>query len=208
MLCYPRGMPSEAKPYHHGNLRDALLDAAFRRVDADGADELNMRELARELGVSSAAPFRHFADKQVLLAAVAERAASLLGRALDEASERCDDALTQFRAMAVAYVRFTAEHPALFRLIHDSEGVSSGFVGEVSDERRAKLIALIIEGQNAGLIPDADPELIALTSEALTHGLARMIVDRHPRVRDLSSEDARKLALATTQLLQAGIGLS
>jgi hypothetical protein len=70
------------------------------------------------------------------------------------------------------------------------------------------LIALIVEGQNAGLIPQADPELIALTSEALTHGLARMIVDQHPRVSNLSSEDARKLALAATQLLQTGIGLS
>ena len=76
------------------------------------------------------------------------------------------------------------------------------------DERRLKLIALIVEGQNAGLIPDADPELIALTSEALTHGLARMIVDKHPRLRTLSSEDARKLGLAMTQLLQSGIGLS
>ncbi|MDH4282430.1 MAG: hypothetical protein OEV36_07240, partial [Myxococcales bacterium] len=82
------------------------------------------------------------------------------------------------------------------------------FLAGLNDERRPKLIALIIEGQNAGLIPELDPELIALTSEALTHGLARMIVDGHPRVRDLSSEDARKLALAATQLLQTGIGLS
>jgi AcrR family transcriptional regulator len=208
MRCYARGMFAEEKPYHHGNLRDALLDAAFRRVDADGVDALNIRELARELGVSSAAPFRHFADKKVLLAAIAERAADQLGRVLDEAGERNDDALTQFRAMTVAYVRFAAEHPALFRLIHSGESVSCRFSGEVNDERRTKLIALIIEGQNAGLIPEADPELIALTSEALTYGLARMIVDRHPRVRDLSSEDARKLALATTQLLQSGIGLS
>ena len=201
-------MPSEAKPYHHGNLREAFLDAAFRRVDAQGVDALNMRELAREIGVSSAAPFRHFADKRILLGAVAERAAEELERALDEATERCTDALTQFRAMTVAYVRFAAEHPALFDLIHEHESVSGRFLGKVNDERRQKLIALIIEGQNAGLIPEADPELIALSSEALTHGLARMIVDRHPRMRELSSEEARTLALAMTQLLQSGIGLS
>jgi AcrR family transcriptional regulator len=201
-------VPVTARPYHHGKLREALLDAAWRKVDAQGADALHMRELARELGVSSAAPFRHFADRQALLGAVAERAAEQLGRSLDEASDGCADALTQFRAISVAYVRFAAEHPALFDLMHQQESAAGRFLGQVDDERRQKLIALIIEGQNAGLIPEADPELIALTSEALTHGLARMIVDRHPRMRGLSSEEARKLALAMTQLLQSGIGLS
>ena len=201
-------MGGDAKPYHHGNLREALLETAFGLVDSHGTEAISMRALAREAGVSSAAPFRHFADKQVLLQAIAERAAAELDRKLDAASSDGDDALTQFRAMTVAYVRFAADHPNLFELVQRNPSVSSAFLGEVNDERRLKLIALIYEGQNAGLIPEADPELIALTSEALTHGLARMIVDRHPRVRNLSSEDARKLALAATQLLQTGIGLS
>jgi len=194
--------------YHHGNLREALLEAALDVVDSEGADAIRMRALARAAGVSSAAPFRHFPDKQVLLGAVAQRAAQRLDRRLDEAAADCEDALTQFRAMTVAYVRFAAEHPDLFELIHSTDSVQARFLGEVNDERRLKLIALIIEGQNAGLIPETDPELIALTSEALTHGLARMFVDRHPRVRHLSSEDARKLALTATHLLQTGIGLS
>ena len=167
-----------------------------------------MRALAREAGVSSAAPFRHFSDKRVLLDAVAERARAELDRRLDEATARDDDALTQFRAMTVAYVRFASEHPSLFDLAQSGGPVAGRFLGDLTDERRLKLIALIYEGQNAGLIPEADPELIALTSEALTHGLARMVVDGHPRLASLSSEDARKLALAATQLLQAGIGLS
>ncbi len=201
-------MSSERKSYHHGNLRAALLESAFGLVDSEGVEALSMRALARETGVSSAAPFRHFADKQLLLQAVAEKASMNLQQKLDEAVRDGDDALTQFRAMTVAYVRFAAEHPNLFRLVQSTSSVSGAFLGEVNDERRLKLIALIYEGQNAGLIPEADPELIALSSEALTHGLARMIVDGHPRVRDLSSEDARKLALAATQLLQSGIGLS
>lgn len=201
-------MSSGRKSYHHGSLRETLVETAFHLVDSEGVEALSMRALAREAGVSSAAPFRHFADKQLLLQAVAERASTELQRKLDEASDDRQDALTQFRAMTVAYVRFAAEHPKLFQLLQQTPSVSGAFLGEANDERRLKLIALIYEGQNAGLIPDADPELIALSSEALTHGLARMIVDRHPRVRDLSSEDARKLALAATQLLQTGIGLS
>jgi AcrR family transcriptional regulator len=198
--------PTES--YHHGTLRETLLEIAFGLVDSHGVEAISMRALAREAGVSSAAPFRHFADKTVLFDAIAERAAAQLERNLDEATAECSDALTQFRAMSVAYVRFAAEHPALFDLIHSTDSVSARFLGELKDERRLKLTALIIEGQNAGLIPEADPELIALTSEALTHGLARMIVDRHPRLRSLSSEEARQLALAATQLLQSGIGLS
>ena len=201
-------MSSERKSYHHGNLREALLESAFSLIDSEGVEGLSMRALARETGVSSAAPFRHFADKHLLLQAVAEKASMNLQQKLDEAARDGDDALTQFRAMTVAYVRFAAEHPNLFQLVQSTPTVSGAFLGEVNDERRLKLIALIYEGQNAGLIPEADPELIALSSEALTHGLARMIVDGHPRVRDLSSEDARKLALAATQLLQSGIGLS
>ncbi|MBW2381932.1 MAG: TetR/AcrR family transcriptional regulator, partial [Deltaproteobacteria bacterium] len=92
----------------------------------------SMRALAREAGVSSAAPFRHFADKRVLLDAVAEKAAAELERKLDESTAACSDALTQFRAMSVAYVRFAAEHPALFDLIHGTESVSAGFLGEGS----------------------------------------------------------------------------
>lgn len=208
MFCYCSTVAGESKAYHHGSLREALLEAAFRLVDSAGVEAVSMRALARELGVSSAAPFRHFADKQVLLDAVAEKAADELESAIEQATADSTDALTQFRAMTVAYVRFAAEHPALFDLIHTTLSASGRILGEVNDERRMKLIALIYEGQNAGLIPEADPELIALSSEALTYGLARMIADQHPRVRALSSEDARKLALAATQLLQTGIGLS
>lgn len=193
--------------YHHGELRGVLIEAGYRLVDSKGAKSVSMRALARDAGVSSAAPFRHFPTREALLDAIAERAAMELRRRLDDAAPDCEDALTQFRAVTVAYVRFAAEHPQLFDLIHERPGASECLLGRVTDERRLKLIALIIEGQNAGLIPDADPELIALTSEALTHGLARMIVDHHPRLRQLGSEDARKLALAATQLLQTGIGL-
>ena len=61
------------KRYHHGNLREALLEAAARIFDAEGPEAISMRALARAAGVSSAAPFRHFADKQVLLDAIAVR---------------------------------------------------------------------------------------------------------------------------------------
>ncbi len=122
-------MGGDAKPYHHGNLREALLETAFGLVDSHGTEAISMRALAREAGVSSAAPFRHFADKQVLLQAVAQRAAAELDRKLDGASSDRDDALTQFRAMTVAYVRFAADHPNLFELIQRNASVCQRLVG-------------------------------------------------------------------------------
>ena len=101
-------MSEEQKSYHHGNLREVLLETAFGLVDSEGVEAISMRALAREAGVSSAAPFRHFTDKQVLLDAIAEKAAAELERKLDESTAECSDALTQFRAMSVAYVRFAA----------------------------------------------------------------------------------------------------
>jgi AcrR family transcriptional regulator len=193
-------------PYHHGDLREALLLAAARTVDSDGVEALSMRGLARDLGVSSAAPFRHYPDKRALLHAVAERAGQEVERRLAEAVSG-DDALTQVRAMAVAYVRYAAEHPALFELIHARNTACNRFSGMFNDERRLNLTTLIIEGQNAGLIPEVEPELFVLTTEALTHGLAMMIARHHPRVAGLDSEEARRLALAVTQLLQRGIGV-
>lgn len=201
-------MPEREPSYHHGNLREFLIAAAYQVVEANGPEAVSMRALARSLDVSSSAPFRHFEDKPALIDAVAERAAKVLGNRIEEAVAGCDDALTEFRARTVAYVRFAAEHPRLFDLIHTRGHGPGRVLGLAEDERRLKLSALIVEGQNAGLLPEADPELIILTNEALTHGLARMIVDGHPHLAALSSESARRLALAATQLLQSGIGLS
>ena len=211
MVCRRHVSPASRKRYHHGDLPNALVRAAIRIIQKDGVDVVSMRALAREAGVSSGAPFRHFPDRPALLSAVAAQAAADLRRSLAVASAECTDALTSFRALTVAYVRFAVENPALFDLIHDPTTAppeQGTFLGNQRDERRLQMLELITAGQNAGLIPDADPELVVLTNEALAHGLARMFVDGHPRLRTLTSEDARALALAATQLLQAGVGLS
>ena len=85
--------PSRHRPYHHGNLRAALLACAERTLREGGAGELSLRELARQVGVSHAAPRRHFADKQALLDALAEDGFERLGRELREAMDAAGDAL-------------------------------------------------------------------------------------------------------------------
>src|SRR4051794_28508728 len=111
-------MTAGTRPYHHGNLRSTLLACAERTLAERGAGELSLRELAREAGVSHAAPRRHFATKNTLLGALAldgyERLGAQLQAAVDEAGARFDDRL---RALALAYVRFATGHAALLELM-------------------------------------------------------------------------------------------
>src|SRR3954470_6569087 len=107
------------RPYHHGNLRAELLRCAERTLDAGGVQPLSLRELARELGVSHAAPRRHFAGKQALLDALAEDGFERLGRAMAAATEDAGPAVAdRLRAIAGTYVRFATEHAALLELMY------------------------------------------------------------------------------------------
>src|SRR5260370_6246044 len=106
------------RPYHHGNLRAALLAQAERTLREQGSEKLSLRELARQVGVSHGAPRRHFADRQALLDALAETGFSRLG---DELRAALDAAGTgyqaRFHAPATAYVRFATRDAALLALM-------------------------------------------------------------------------------------------
>src|SRR6201992_1389153 len=98
--------------YHHGDLRAAILTEAARLVDERGADRVSLRELAREAGVSHAAPAHHFTDRRGLFTALSAQGFELLAAALAEARPRFLDA-------ALAYVRFAIEHPGHYRVMFD-----------------------------------------------------------------------------------------
>src|SRR5271155_4752654 len=105
------------RPYHHGNLRTALLAQAERTVRERGVQELSLRELARETGVSHGAPRRHFADRQALLDALAEEGFARLGKELRGALEHAGKGFqSRLLATASAYVRFATRDAALLEL--------------------------------------------------------------------------------------------
>ena len=124
----PRVRKKAASAYHHGDLRQALVDAALAAIAEVGLEGLNLRDLARRLGVSPAAPYRHFADKDALVRAVAadiaHRYAAVLAQA---AAEAPPDPLSQFRATGVAAVRFAVRRLATRRAtLSDEISVSQG----------------------------------------------------------------------------------
>jgi len=114
-------LPALKKPkgqYHHGNLRAALVDGALVVLENHGVEALSLREAARRAGVSQTAPYRHFKDKQALLAAVAGDGFQMLLEDIKSAAVPYeDDPAEAITAMGAAYIRFATEQPARFRLM-------------------------------------------------------------------------------------------
>lgn len=190
--------------YHHGDLRRALIDEALRTIDALGVDALTLRHAGQRLGVSRTALYRHFADKDALLAAVSREGFRLLRLALTEARDRHGGGAAGFEAMGGAYVRFAVAHPAHYRVMFGGFLESSAKDAEL--EREAKgafqvLVDSLIEQQNSGRIRMDEPHLQAQFVWAVVHGIAMLAIDGR-----LGPAEAGGLALnryATERLRQA-----
>ena len=113
-------MPAKGGRYHHGYLRPALVDAAIAVIAERGVREFSMAEASRRLGVTTAAPYRHFADRDELLAAVAARGLTVFAAMLSGAADGADTPAQRLAAMAGAYVRFAAQQRPLFDALFSS----------------------------------------------------------------------------------------
>lgn len=165
------------RPYHHGNLRTALLEQAARTVREHGADGLSLRELARQVGVSHSAPRRHFADLQALRAALAEAGFVRLGAELRAAVDAAGpDFGARLRSTAAAYVRFATEEAALLELMFASkQHEQSATLHETAERAFAVMLDLIREGQAAGVLDEGDLERVGLVLFATMQGIAALV---------------------------------
>ena len=163
------------RPYHHGNLRTALLEQAERTVRERGVAELSLRELAREAGVSHGAPRRHFADRQALLDALAEAGFARLGADLRRAADRAGSGFeARLQATATAYVRFATRDAALLELMFAVKH-GSGTLDEAAERAFSVMIALIAQGQLEGAIEAGPPERVGLVLFATIQGIAALV---------------------------------
>ncbi|MFK4100003.1 TetR/AcrR family transcriptional regulator [Streptomyces sp. NPDC019531] len=177
MAPMPAEMPG-TRPYHHGDLRSALLAAAERTLRDKGAAALSLRELARDLGVSHAAPGRHFKDKQALLNALAlagyDRMAEVL-EAADEPGLPLQDRLT---TLARAYLGFAIDNAELLELMfarkHEPDAAEQ--MAAAIDRTVGALERAVAAAQQRGEIIDGDPEHLTLVVGTALHGLASFAV--------------------------------
>ncbi len=169
-----------AKPYHHGDLRRALLDEALRTIETEGVEHLTLRTVGAKLGVSRSALYRHFADKQSLLATVGKEGFCKLRQNLSDAWEANGHGRTGFEAMAKAYVQFAVAHPSHYRVMFggfiESAAKDDHFMAEASAAFQV-LVDSLVEQQNAGDIRPDDPVLMARFVWALVHGTAMLFID-------------------------------
>jgi AcrR family transcriptional regulator len=191
---------ADRKPFHHGNLRAALLDRAQVVLRKRGLDALSLRELAREAGVSHAAPHKHFADRGALLDALAERGFAQLAALLGDAAARePDDFRRALHATASAYIEFAVAEPALLDLMfaakvdHPSDAVRSAVTYQLET-----LLSIGARGVAAGVFAEADVERLILVLSGSVQGISALVTSR--RITPLQSEalidDAIALFLA------------
>ena len=164
------------RPYHHGNLRAALLAQAEQTLREHGLGGLSLRELARQAGVSHAAPRRHFADRQALLDALADSGFARLGAQLQAAAENAgEDYEARLRATATAYVRFAINDAALLEVMFAGKHRDhAAGLHEASDRAFSVILELIEEGQANGLLERGDPERVGIVLFATMQGIAAL----------------------------------
>lgn len=193
----------ETRAYHHGNLREALIEAAVELIERDGLDKLSVREAAKRAGVSPGAPFRHFATKTALLTAVAEQATQRLRAHVEEAVATAADAppLVLFGAIGHAYIEWARTNPTHFRVISERSLIdydSSPSLRSNNETIRAQMRKLFDEAfaQN-GNASSADAAHAQIAARALVYGLARMAVDGHFPEWSLSRQSTAKTMAGT-----------
>jgi len=169
-----------AQPYHHGNLRLALLEKAKQHLIENGPDKISLRALARDVGVSQTAPYRHFPDKTTLLAALAAEGF----KQLNEASQRADDhgpiVTERLAKTGRAYVQFALDNPELYRLMFGPLIPAENEFKELNDygaRAYESIVLLVTEGIKAKEFTEGDPLILANSAWSLVHGVASLMID-------------------------------
>ena len=193
MVLSARSSPPPPRAYHHGNLRQALVEAALQLATQNGPERVSVREAARLLGVSPAAPFRHFPNRRALMTAVAEEAGERLRMEVQKATVREKrHGLHRLHAIGRGYLKWAQHHPAHFRIASardqidiDASQPMRQSIRQVRELTEEQVRAAQARGEiSAGI----DARELALLARATVYGLARMQLDGHFPQWDVPAE--------------------
>jgi len=198
-----------ATSYHHGDLRNALLQAGERLLRREGVAGLSLRKVAGAAGVSHAAPYRHFHNKRALLSALAQAGFERLAQAMwDAENQHPDDPRRQLQAAGVAYVLLAARHPETTHLMFggvldpcedDPELLAAG---EAAFQGLLKIVA---NGQREGIYRERETRELALAAWSLVHGLSLLLTAGQLRDVAPTEEEVTRLVEGLGELLQGGM---
>jgi AcrR family transcriptional regulator len=201
-----------SKRYHHGDLRNALIRAGQVLLAEKGIAGLDLRKVARAAGVSHAAPYRHFADKQALLAAIAEDGFYQLAQGMDAAiGQAPTNAAAQLEQLAHAYVRFALDHPAHMREMFSGLTVKRAAYPQLhaaAKQAFQRVVQVIERGQAQRQIGPGAPADLSMVAWAQIHGIAMLLIeDQLPGVKGNEQAIAGLIAHCI-HTLYAGLGQS
>lgn len=170
---------SQNKKYHHGDVPRALMEAALHSIREHGVERLSLRAIARDVGISQTAPYRHFKDKTDLLV-------KLAAEGFYKLAERKTKIRTQpyseenLIAIGIGYVQFAKEHPEQYKLMFGSSIENRRDYKELMDASHtafACILDQVKEGVEAGFLVDMDPEVLAKSCWTTVHGIASLLID-------------------------------
>ncbi len=179
--------------YHHGDLKVALIETALKILSSDGIEALSLRSVAKAAGVSHAAPYSHFKDKEALLAATAERGFILFKETLEAGIRQATGKPIEWKqlvASGVAYVEFADTHPDYFKLMFGEQLIEMSkypALLKASNEAYQVLNLAVEKCKKAGLLVSDSQDLMALTSWAIVHGLAFLNQSCQPYLKKTGS---------------------
>lgn len=191
--------------YHHGDLRQALIEGAIALITEQDVSSLSLREVARRVGVSHAAPYRHFEDKEALLAAVAEAGFRGLTQTLTDKIQPLQHPLRRLEASGVAYVEYARSHPSHYQVMFGTpRSERDKYPAKAAAAQQAFMVLanIIIEGQAAGVIKPGEPQQLAQVAWSLVHGLAMLLINGQLSVLNVNVE---ALASFVTRTLVEGL---
>jgi AcrR family transcriptional regulator len=207
----PRRAPTPPlRPYHHGDLRRALIDAALELSEGGSAGALSFREIARKVGVSQTAPYRHFRDLEELLAAAAEEGLVALrielGRAFDE--DALEAPLTRLERLATAYVRFSLGHRGYFRIMFGPSSPRRSRTPTLQAAARDTFQLFLSKVQAAWPAPSPsgiDARAGTLHLWVIAHGVATLALEGRAEFLGLDSNTAEDLSARIVRAHLAGV---
>lgn len=194
------------KTYHHRELREHLIASAIALIQEEGISKLSLRQLAQQIGVSHNAPYRHFEDKQALLATIAEQGFKYLRSAMETAKEKTSAHSSQrLEAIGIAYIKFALAHPAHYRVMFGeqcSDLDKYPALARVAQQAFQVLLDTIEEGQNAGVFRAANSLDMARVAWSFVHGQSMLLLDQKLQISQEEQELVAFLEFSSRMLIE------
>lgn len=195
--------------YHHGDLRRVLIDTAVEIISEQGTNDLSLRKTAKRAGVSHAAPYRHFKDKNAILSAVAKEGFEMMLKITEERITRNQgNELDHFAICGLSYIDFALTYPSHYRVMFGTRSDDSYFSDEFTPESIPVFQLLrdkIVICQQKGLLKSGDPWEMALAAWSIVHGFAMLRIDHHIQDQGMDEKKLRELQRTVVLTLYSGL---